>query len=80
MIAADFSPVPGFWDSVQALYRSAGDVGFLAAPPLLGMLSEATSISTALHVSGALVILSAVVFAIGSRGDAAAGTGSVARA
>lgn len=63
-----------------ALYRSAGDVGFLAAPPLLGMLSEATSISTALHVSGALVMLSAVVFAIGSRGDAAAGTGSVTRA
>jgi len=31
-------------------------------------------------VSGALVILSAVVFAIGSRGDAAAGTGSVTRA
>ena len=59
-----------------ALYRSAGDVGFLAAPPLLGLLSEATSISTALAVSGVIVAAGGVVFYVGSRGDPAAGRGS----
>lgn len=56
-----------------ALYRSAGDVGFLAAPPLLGLLSEATSISTALAVSGIVVAAGGVVFFLGSMGDPAAG-------
>ena len=56
-----------------ALYRSAGDVGFLAAPPLLGMLSEATSMATALNVSAALVGVAAIVFYVGSRSDGAAG-------
>lgn len=56
-----------------ALYRSAGDVGFLAAPPLLGLLSEATSIATAMQVGAFLVAGAALVFVIGSRGDPAAG-------
>ncbi|MCP5028714.1 MAG: MFS transporter [Actinomycetia bacterium] len=56
-----------------ALYRSAGDAGFLAAPPLLGLLGEATSIATAMTVSAILVAGAAVVFVIGSRGDPAAG-------
>ena len=57
-----------------ALYRSAGDVGFLAAPPLLGWLSEATSIATAMQVSAGLVAAAGVVFFVGSRGDHAAGS------
>ena len=56
-----------------AMYRSAGDVGFLAAPPLLGLLSEATSLSTALNVSGLIVGASAVFFLVASAGDPAAG-------
>ncbi len=56
-----------------ALYRSAGDVGFLAAPPLLGLLSETSSLSTALNVSGVVVAVSAAVFLVASRGDPAAG-------
>ena len=56
-----------------AMYRSAGDVGFLAAPPLLGLLSEATSLSTALNVSGVIVGASAVFFLVASAGDPAAG-------
>lgn len=56
-----------------ALYRSAGDVGFLAAPPLLGLLAEATSLATALRVSGVLVAIAAVVFLVFSGSDPAAG-------
>lgn len=56
-----------------AMYRSAGDVGFLAAPPLLGLLSEATSLSTALNVSGVIVGASAIFFLVASAGDPAAG-------
>ncbi len=56
-----------------AMYRSSGDVGFLAAPPLLGLLSEATSLSTALIVSGVIVAGAGVLFFVGSAGDPAAG-------
>ena len=56
-----------------AMYRSAGDVGFLAAPPLLGLLSETTSLSTALNVSGLIVGGSAIFFLVASAGDPAAG-------
>jgi DHA1 family multidrug resistance protein-like MFS transporter len=57
-----------------ALYRSAGDIGFLSAPPLLGWLSEATSITVAMRVAAGLVVAAAVLFAVGSRGDTAAGS------
>jgi len=60
-----------------AMYRSSGDVGFLAAPPLLGLLSETTSLSTALIVSGVLVATAGVVFFVGSVGDPAAGRRAV---
>lgn len=56
-----------------AMYRSAGDVGFLAAPPLLGLLSEATSLSTALSVSGVIVGAGGVFFLLASSTDPAAG-------
>ena len=74
---ADIAP-PGKRGLAIAMYRSAGDVGFLAAPPLLGLLSEATSLSTALIVSGIIVGASGVLFFVGSGGDAAAGRRSVA--
>ena len=69
---ADIAP-PGKRGIAVALYRSAGDVGFLAAPPLLGLLAEATSLSTALIVGGVLVAVGGLVFVGGSRGDPAAG-------
>jgi MFS transporter, DHA1 family, multidrug resistance protein len=57
-----------------ALYRSAGDVGFLAAPPLLGLLGEATSLTTAMLVSAGLLGGTAILFAIASRHDPLAGS------
>ncbi|MEM9464708.1 MAG: MFS transporter [Actinomycetota bacterium] len=69
---ADIAPA-GKRGLAVALYRSAGDVGFLAAPPLLGLLAEATSLSTALVVSGVIVAAGGLVFVAGSRGDPAAG-------
>lgn len=56
-----------------ALYRSAGDIGFLAAPPLLGLLAETTSIPTAMTVAGVIVGVSGLVFLVGAQGDPAAG-------
>jgi MFS family permease len=70
---ADIAP-PDKRGVAVALYRSAGDVGFLTAPPLLGLLSEATSLTTALAVGGVIVAAGGVVFFVGSRGDPAAGT------
>ena len=70
---AEIAP-PGKRGLAIALYRSAGDIGFLAAPPLLGLLSEATSLSTALVVSGIVVAAGGAVFFFGSLGDPAAGT------
>lgn len=69
---ADIAP-PGKRGIAVALYRSSGDIGFLAAPPLLGLLAEATSLSTALVVSGVLVAVGGAVFVGGSRRDEAAG-------
>ncbi|MCP3909634.1 MAG: MFS transporter [Actinomycetia bacterium] len=69
---ADIAP-PNRRGMAVALYRSAGDFGFVAAPPLLGLLSEATSIGVAMRVSAALVAGAAVLFLAGSRGDPAAG-------
>jgi len=57
-----------------ALYRSAGDIGFLSAPPLLGLLSEAHSLSVALTVAGIIVAAGGLVFYFGSLRDPAAGS------
>ncbi|MEM9203540.1 MAG: MFS transporter [Actinomycetota bacterium] len=69
---AEIAP-PGKRGIAVALYRSAGDIGFLAAPPLLGLLAEVTSLSTALAVSGLLVAMGGVVLVAGSRREPAAG-------
>ncbi|MCB0991007.1 MAG: MFS transporter [Acidimicrobiales bacterium] len=69
---ADIAP-PNLRGMAVALYRSAGDVGFLAAPPLLGFIGESTSLPTAMYVAAVLVAVTAVMFSIGSRGDSAAG-------
>jgi len=69
---ADIAP-PGRRGMAIAMYRSAGDIGFLAAPPLLGLLSEVTSIGFTLGVGGTLSAVGGVVFFIGSLRDHRAG-------
>lgn len=69
---ADIAP-PGRRGMAIAMYRSAGDIGFLSAPPLLGLLSEVTSIGFTLGVGGALAAFGGIVFYIGSLGDDRAG-------
>lgn len=69
---ADIAP-PGRRGMAIAMYRSAGDIGFLAAPPLLGLLSEVTSIGFTLGVGGTLAAVGGVVFFIGSLRDHRAG-------
>ena len=69
---ADIAP-PGRRGMAIAMYRSAGDVGFLAAPPLLGLLSEVTSIAFTLVVGGLIAAIGGIVFFLGSLGDPAAG-------
>jgi len=44
------------------IYRSAGDVGFLASPPLLGLLADRTSISTTILINAAIVAAAAIFF------------------
>ncbi len=56
-----------------AIYRSAGDVGFLLGPFLLGWLSDETSIGTALVVAGALVAAAGAAFMVTQRHHPAAG-------
>lgn len=56
-----------------ALYRSAGDVGFMIAPVALGALSDITSIPVALRVVGLLVALAGIGFAVSTRHDPASG-------
>lgn len=55
------------------LYRSAGDVGFVAGPFLLGWLSDATSITVAMRVAGTLVALGGMWFFWSMRSHPAAG-------
>ena len=74
---ADIAP-PGRRGMAIAMYRSAGDVGFLAAPPLLGLLSEVTSIGFTLIVGGMLAAVGGIVFFVGSLADPAAGRAATA--
>lgn len=69
---ADIAP-PGKRGMAIAMYRSAGDVGFLAAPPLLGLLSEVTSITFTLIVGGLFAAGGGIVFFLGSLTDDRAG-------
>lgn len=70
--AADITPAHMRGMGV-ALYRSAGDVGFLAGPVVLGWLADRTSIPTALAVGAALVGAAGIGFMITQRHHPAAG-------
>lgn len=56
-----------------AMYRSAGDVGFLLGPFLLGWLSDQTSIGTSLVVAAVLVTAAGIWFMVTQRTHPAAG-------
>jgi len=58
---------------VVGMYRSAGDVGVIAGPVLLGWLSDQTSIPFAMRVGAILVIAAGVMFFVGNRRHDAAG-------
>lgn len=51
----------------MGLYRSAGDIGFLVGPPLLGAIADATSLGWGLVANAALMAATAGVFAVVAR-------------
>ena len=63
---ADIAP-PGARGLSMSLYRSAGDVGFVVGPPLLGVIADASSFGWALGANAALVALATVLFLLFAR-------------
>lgn len=64
--AADIA-APRLRGLAMGLYRSAGDVGFVAGPVLLGALADATTIGWALGTNAAIVLASTAGFALVAR-------------
>ncbi len=64
--AADIAP-PELRGIAMGLYRTAGDIGFLLGPVLLGACADATSISLALALNAVIVVLSGAFFAVAAR-------------
>lgn len=64
--AADVAP-PDLRGLGMAMYRTAGDIGFVIGPPLLGAIADATTIRVALLVNAALVVASTTTFALVAR-------------
>ena len=60
------------------LYRSAGDLGIILGPVLLGLLADRTSIALSMTVAGCLVAGAAVLFFFGNATHPAAGRRVVA--
>lgn len=61
--AADVAP-PDLRGLGMAMYRTAGDIGFVIGPPLLGAIADATTIRVALLVNAGLVIAATAAFAV----------------
>lgn len=74
---ADITP-PHLRGVLVGMYRSAGDVGVIIGPVLLGWLSDQTSIAFAMRVGAVAVAAAAVLFFFGNAKHPAAGrqTGS----
>lgn len=64
--AGDIAP-PHLRGLGMGLFRSAGDLGFVAAPPLLGALADNTSLGWALVANGALMAFASLTFALVAR-------------
>jgi MFS family permease len=69
--AADIAS-PAFRGLAMGLYRSAGDVGFLLGPALLGAVADASSIQWALGANALIVLAATAFFALGARESIAA--------
>lgn len=69
---ADLTP-PHLRGVMVGMYRSAGDLGVIAGPVLLGLLADRVSISWSMTVAGVLVALAGIAFYIGNRDHPAAG-------
>lgn len=69
---ADITP-PGLRGVMVGMYRSAGDVGVIAGPVLLGLLADRASIALSMTVAGVLVAVGGIAFFVGTAGHQAAG-------
>lgn len=76
---ADITP-PHLRGVLVGMYRSAGDIGVIIGPVLLGWLSDQTSISTGLRLASGLAIAAAVLFFVGMARHPAAGRQTELRA
>ena len=63
---ADIAPVRAR-GLAMSLYRSAGDVGFVVGPPLLGVIADASSYGWALGTNALLVALATLLFLLIAR-------------
>ena len=63
---ADIAP-PEIRGVAMGMYRTAGDLGIVVAPPVLGWLADRSSISTALLINAAFVAGSALWFLVAAR-------------
>jgi MFS family permease len=73
----DIAP-PHLRGVAMGMYRSAGDIGFVIGPPLLGAIADWTSFSWAIVVNGALMVAVGLFFLTAARETV--GTRRVARA
>jgi len=69
---ADMTP-PGLRGVMVGMYRSAGDVGIIAGPVVLGLLADQASIALSMTVAGVIVALGGILFFIGNASHPAAG-------
>jgi DHA1 family multidrug resistance protein-like MFS transporter len=61
--AADIAP-PGQRGLAAGLYRTSGDVGFMIGPPLLGLLSDVSTVRAGLFANAALTAVAALSFLV----------------
>lgn len=61
--AADMAP-PGMNAAAMGLYRALSDVGYVAGPLLIGVMSDGLGINRALIITAVLMITPAVWFAL----------------
>jgi MFS family permease len=64
--AADIAP-PALRGLSMGLYRSAGDLGFVLGPFLLGALADVTSFGWGLAANAAVVVLASAFFGLAAR-------------
>ena len=63
---ADIAP-PNMRGLAMGMYRSAGDIGFMIGPPLLGALADATSYGWGLATNGVIMAVSCLWFLVIAR-------------